>query len=557
MKNTPLILLFSLFGCLQIFQNPLAAQTLVDGYIFEENNRGYLNQVKIVIYRLPENAVLPDMFTDAAGHFEISIPPGRYRFLSKKDVFFDHEDTVEIAADKVFLKIEMRRKPGYLFDATIAEARTDPDQVVDAVQGATIEIYNRTAKKVELVYKQHKDAFFQHTLEQGNHYSILIRKPGYLAKRIEAYVNVKGCIICVDGVANLRPGVTENLTAGNTMGTLLCNIDMEKVRLDKRIGLQNIYYDYDKWDIRPDAAVELDKAVRLMMDNPTISVELGSHTDARGGDSYNLELSQKRAESAVGYIVSEGVSNNRISAKGYGETEISNRCKNGVTCSEEEHQANRRTELRITGISKDSLEEMRWSSLEEIVREEDFKTALRGLENQQEVKIEEKPAPKTEEKPKPKTEEKTELKKDKKVEAKIESKTELKKDEKVETKIKNKVKIDEPVRRPALQPEANNSVVLPKFEPVASISPKKLSEDYTGYNVEIARTDIELTGDHPMFNQAMDVFYQKDGEGLFYYFLGDFDNQAVARNYFQMVVLPKFPTAKLCEFVRGVKNYSK
>ncbi|ADY50690.1 OmpA/MotB domain protein [Pseudopedobacter saltans DSM 12145] len=123
--------------------------------------------------------------------------------------------------------------------------------------------------------------------------------------------------------------------------------DFFKENAHKAIRIENIYYDFDKWNIRPDAAVELDKLVKILKDNPTIWIELGSHTDSRGKDAYNLNLSQKRAESAVGYIVSRGIDKNRIAARGYGETQLLNRCSNGVECTEEEHQLNRRTEFKI------------------------------------------------------------------------------------------------------------------------------------------------------------------------------------------------------------------
>ena len=125
------------------------------------------------------------------------------------------------------------------------------------------------------------------------------------------------------------------------------NLYLGAFELNKAIRIENIYYDFDKWNIRPDAAIELDKLVTILIDNPTIWIELGSHTDSRGNDRYNLDLSQKRAESAVQYIISRGIDKNRITAKGYGETQLINRCSNGVECSVEEHQLNRRTEIKI------------------------------------------------------------------------------------------------------------------------------------------------------------------------------------------------------------------
>lgn len=137
---------------------------------------------------------------------------------------------------------------------------------------------------------------------------------------------------------------------GSLYDTTRITVNLEKIVINKPIRLENIYYDYNKWNIRPDAAVELDKLVKIMKDNPEIKIELSSHTDSRGGDKFNMTLSQKRAQSAVDYIVSKGVSKDRITAKGYGESVPLNRCVNNVKCSDEEFQLNRRTEFKVTSI---------------------------------------------------------------------------------------------------------------------------------------------------------------------------------------------------------------
>ena len=112
------------------------------------------------------------------------------------------------------------------------------------------------------------------------------------------------------------------------------------------INLDQVLYDYNKWDLRPESIVELDKLVKYMKSND-LKVELSSHTDARGEDVYNEWLSQQRSNSCVNYIISKGISPTRIIAKGYGEYRLKNRCANGIECSDAEHQQNRRTELRI------------------------------------------------------------------------------------------------------------------------------------------------------------------------------------------------------------------
>lgn len=152
-------------------------------------------------------------------------------------------------------------------------------------------------------------------------------------------------------VAGIKTGYLSEVNSLTTKGVknpiIEQDLYVDVIELNKAIRIENIYYDFDKWNIRPDAAVELDKLVKILKDNPTIWIELGSHTDSRGKDAYNLNLSQKRAVSAVDYIVSRGIDKRRITARGYGETQLLNRCANGVECSVEEHQLNRRTEFKI------------------------------------------------------------------------------------------------------------------------------------------------------------------------------------------------------------------
>ncbi len=148
---------------------------------------------------------------------------------------------------------------------------------------------------------------------------------------------------------NYRTDVENLATIGLiTSQSIVQDLHMEPIELNTGIRLENIYYDFEKWEIRADAALELDKLVKIMNDNPTIWVELGSHTDSRGNDAFNLSLSQKRAAAAVKYIISRGINKNRIEAKGYGETKLLNKCANAVDCSDAEHQLNRRTEFKIT-----------------------------------------------------------------------------------------------------------------------------------------------------------------------------------------------------------------
>jgi outer membrane protein OmpA-like peptidoglycan-associated protein len=122
--------------------------------------------------------------------------------------------------------------------------------------------------------------------------------------------------------------------------------------IKRTIALSNIYYDYDRWDILPESETELDKLATFMSQNPDIKVELSSHTDSRGSKEYNQKLSERRAQSAVDYIISKGIAADRITAKGYGETMPVNKCNDNVPCTPQELRMNRRTEFFIPEIGK-------------------------------------------------------------------------------------------------------------------------------------------------------------------------------------------------------------
>lgn len=117
--------------------------------------------------------------------------------------------------------------------------------------------------------------------------------------------------------------------------------------LKDKVIVENILFDFNKADILPQASQTLDKVAMAMQLNPGITIELGAHTDSKGSDAYNLKLSQSRAANARQYLVQKGISENRITAIGYGETRLLNHCDNKTTCPEEEHAANRRLEFRL------------------------------------------------------------------------------------------------------------------------------------------------------------------------------------------------------------------
>lgn len=346
------------------------AQTVtLEAYAFEEGNRGYLKNTKIVIIGADDKKVYVDTLTNKDGYFSANLPSDKdFLLVADKKRFFQKQETFstkDLKENKVYLKIEMTRKPGYVFDVTLAEA-SDGLLLKEAIQGARIEIYNNTTASEELAVDEYPYPNFKFTFELGNHYTIMIRKKDFFTKRVEAYVNVEGCILCFEGLNIVE--VTDVMTGNNSQGTFLANVELVRAEVNTTFEIENIYYDYDKHFIRPDAAIELDRLVTVLKDNPQITVEMGSHTDSRGRDAYNMSLSQKRAKAAYEYLLNQGIDGSSLTYRGYGETTLINSCKNGVTCSEKAHQENRRTELKIVGIrAEDPMDK---KSLKDIIEEE-------------------------------------------------------------------------------------------------------------------------------------------------------------------------------------------
>ncbi len=230
-----------------------------------------------------------------------------------------------MGSDDIYSFVE--NPPKNLILSVVTKEKLDNNKL-GPLAGVDLEIVNQTSAKTKKYTSDAKGSLFE-TADCGTTYEIRGKKEGYLSqmKTVEAK-----CL-------------TKN-------DTLVVELTFDKLVIEKPIALYNIYYDFDKSDIRPDQAVELDNLVVVLNENPQILVELGSHTDCRGSNEYNNTLSQKRADAAVKYIVGKGIDKKRITAKGYGETQPVNKCTDGVSCSEEDYQMNRRTEYKVIGIDK-------------------------------------------------------------------------------------------------------------------------------------------------------------------------------------------------------------
>lgn len=262
--------------------------------------------------------------TDTSGVLMMEdLPPDNYRV---QGVLNDITTTIAAIGKDEFSKELIEKTITHndpRFTLSGVAINTFNDQPLSGVT-VTCENTSMDKTKTELTTADGK-FFFQ--LEQASDFKVAGEQQGWLSSEA-IYETTKGLDRSKDLYVKIK-------------------LSMQQPTTQKEIKLDKIFYDYDKCDIKARSAEELDRLVKLMNDYPDMIVELSSHTDSRGGSDYNISLSQCRADSAVAYIVKKGISKSRILAIGYGETRLINGCSDGVTCTEEQHQANRRTEFKI------------------------------------------------------------------------------------------------------------------------------------------------------------------------------------------------------------------
>ncbi|MGY3088373.1 peptidoglycan-associated lipoprotein [Hymenobacter sp. UYAg731] len=234
--------------------------------------------------------------------------------------------------DEYMFKKKPLKLVTFYADGTVLE-HDDKAKTTLPVAGATVTVTSGSGQRLSAV--SGPDGKFSLKLDSVTSYNLLAERSGDFSSR--AALSTVGRKPSQDQLPNLTNDVQLPVT-----------LTLNKIILAKAIEVKDILYDYNKFNIRPDAAIRLDTLVQTLVDNPKISIELSSHTDQRGKDAYNLKLSQQRAQAAVDYIVSKGVDKARITAKGYGET----RPIVLKPTTEEEYQRNRRTEFKVTRIAK-------------------------------------------------------------------------------------------------------------------------------------------------------------------------------------------------------------
>lgn len=201
------------------------------------------------------------------------------------------------------------------------------------LQNATVTLFDENFKVLKTITTDANGNYNFGEVDCKHKYFVKAELPEYNTREISVIIPE------VSGTTNLPVALDKTVKPVQTGDDLA-----------KTFGIKIIYFDLDKWNIRPDAAVDLAKIVEVMKDYPKMKIDVRSHTDSRQTHQYNERLSDRRAKSTIAWMVKQGIDPSRLTGKGYGETQLLNKCADGVPCSEAEHQLNRRSEFIIISM---------------------------------------------------------------------------------------------------------------------------------------------------------------------------------------------------------------
>lgn len=269
-----------------------------------------------------------------------------------------------------------------------------------------------------------------------------------------------------------------------------------------RLILSHVQFAAEKATLNAEATSELNDVADLMRAQPAVRVDIGAHTDASGSTAYNLRLSQKRAQAVSAYLNRQGISQNRLNARGYGESRPLNRCRRGVRCSEAEKRANRRIEMVVRGVPEDSIARAPW-------------LAIGGVRPKKAVQTPKVPAI-TPQGAQPET-------------------------------------AAPAVTKPA---ELRNTDFFPELsDQNKKTTPKPLPATFAGYTVELHCSPKPLAAGQGLFNRFEAVYLYDEPGGPYCYYTGAFFTLPEAQQFLREKVAPYLPDAKVTLFANRERTY--
>ncbi len=316
------------------FENKISAEII----IVDKSTKAVIANAAVVV-KDEKTGKTDTLTTDETGKLKIKVNPETdYRIYAVADKYLSTDKSIttkNLKGTELKETLELEKNIGFSLYCLVLDKK-DKTPVKDA----KVTIKDKISGKELFVFTTNESGDFSQILADAKlndklDFIITLSCPGYLEKT-QDFTKV----LDKPGQVNLHEYLDFNVDKID-IGT-----DLAKI-----IDIKPIYFDLSKWNIRPDAAAELDKIVKVMTENPKMVIELGSHTDCRSSAASNMVLSDKRAKASAEYIQKHGIGKDRIYGKGYGEAKLINgcACEGNVKsdCPEEEHQKNRRTEFII------------------------------------------------------------------------------------------------------------------------------------------------------------------------------------------------------------------
>jgi len=305
--------------------NGLECNQLISGLFFNKLTKKMLDSVEVSLYK--NGVFLDKQFVRKGYKYQFDLDCGQnYTIKASKKGFIPTEFNFKTTLEN---KINIART---LLLAPISCNQLITGQVLnketkEILPKATVKLFKNNTLLDSL--KLDAEAKFSYNGKCSTQYRIVASQKNY-----------------DDDVASIITNTSDGKIVNRKL-FLQPNKEFVIVRKQKMINTKPIYFDLDKSNIRKDAAIELNRVVDILNKYPNIRIEVKSHTDSRAPDDYNMKLSNKRAKATINYIISKGIDSSRVFGKGYGETELINKCKNGIKCTQEEHALNRRTEFIV------------------------------------------------------------------------------------------------------------------------------------------------------------------------------------------------------------------
>jgi outer membrane protein OmpA-like peptidoglycan-associated protein len=319
---------------------PIVFEVIMSGIVTDLNTKDTLRDANLEI-KNQKGEVISTLLTDKNGAYSITLEPDQtYTVEVKKD---NHKNeqfnlSTDFNTPKVKQNVELENRPNVSYIGTVTDSKSQL-----ALEGVAVTVIDKETKKIILSIITDKTGNFMKAFEDLKYgkeqsFEITLEKTDYVSKTLD-YSNI--------------PTQTGEISINNQVDLSIGKVEIG-ADLSKLMSIKEIYFDYGKFDIRPDAAEALDKIVAIMTEYPSMVIELDSHTDCRGSKDGNKRLSENRAKASADYIKTKITTPTRISGVGLGESKLKVNCpcEGAVVspCSEEEHAKNRRTEFIIKKV---------------------------------------------------------------------------------------------------------------------------------------------------------------------------------------------------------------